>query len=96
MGSGADTPKTTLANAVQVGGEHYRSQFQHWDWVIANNLGYLEGCATKYIARWRKKNGLEDLLKARHYLDKLIEVAKAEQQAKKVLEGAPAHLASTV
>jgi hypothetical protein len=38
-------------------------------------LGYLEGCTTKHVARWRKKLGVQDLQKAMHYLDKLIEVA---------------------
>ena len=33
-----------------------------------------EGCAIKYLSRWREKGGLQDLKKARHYLDKLIEM----------------------
>jgi hypothetical protein len=61
------------ANETQVAGEHYRTPIQHWDYVLANDLGYLEGQITKYVTRWRKKNGVEDLLKARHFLDKLIE-----------------------
>jgi len=63
------------ANAVQVGGGHYKgTTYQHWDFVLLALGGrYLEGNITKYIARWRKKNGLQDLQKARHYLDKLIE-----------------------
>lgn len=36
--------------------------------------GYLAGNVVKYIARYRDKNGVEDLKKARHYLDKLIEI----------------------
>jgi hypothetical protein len=62
------------ANARQVGGAHYQSNYQHWDLVLKTGMGYLEGNATKYIARWRKKNGLEDLKKAEHYINKLIEV----------------------
>ena len=61
------------ANETQVAGEHYRTTIQHWDYVLANDLGYFEGQITKYVTRWRKKNGLEDLHKARHFLDKLIE-----------------------
>jgi len=61
------------ANETQVAGEHYRTTIQHWDYVLANDLGYFEGQITKYVTRWRKKNGLEDLRKARHFLDKLIE-----------------------
>ncbi len=65
--------KTIAVNDRQEGGSHYQSGIQHWDFVIANALGYFEGQITKYVTRWRKKNGLEDLKKARHFLDKLIE-----------------------
>ena len=67
------------ANDTQVAGDHYRTPIQHWDYVIANDLGYFEGQITKYVTRWRKKNGVQDLHKARHFLQKLIEVAEAEQ-----------------
>jgi hypothetical protein len=53
---------------------HYASEYQHWDLAITIPLGYLEGCSTKYVARWRKKDGLDDLHKAMHYLDKLLEI----------------------
>jgi hypothetical protein len=63
------------ANAQQVGGAHYATKaIQPWDFIIANNLGYLEGNIVKYVSRWKDKGGVEDLKKARHYLDKLIEV----------------------
>lgn len=62
------------ANERQVGGTHYASTFQHWDFIEHYGVGYLEGCLTKYVTRHHKKNGLEDLLKASHYLDKLIEL----------------------
>lgn len=67
------------ANKMQVGGTHYKTDYEHWDWVIENSeLGavYLVGVATKYVARWRKKGGVEDLDKALHYVNKLIESAK--------------------
>ncbi len=58
-------------NEKQVGGDHYRCvDYQHWDFVCDARLHYLIGCATKYISRWRKKNGLEDLNKALHYIEK--------------------------
>ena len=63
----------TKANDRQVGGTHYKSKIQHWDWVISNNLSYLQGQITKYVARYDKKHGLEDLKKAQHFLEKLIE-----------------------
>ncbi len=52
-----------------------------WDYILANDLGYLEGTAIKYITRWKKKNGVEDILKAIHFLEKLVEVEKNKQQA---------------
>ena len=42
------------------------------DFIVANNLGYLEGNIIKYITRYKYKNGLEDLLKAKNYLEYLI------------------------
>lgn len=62
------------ANKRQVGGAHYKTDYEHWDFVrevLANN--YLLGNATKYVSRWRKKNGVEDLEKALHYIDKARE-----------------------
>jgi len=67
-----------VANERQVGGDHYRSSIQHWDYVWANNLDYFQGQITKYVTRWRSKNGLADLEKARHFLDKYIELVSRE------------------
>ena len=68
------------ANDMQVGGEHYQSKtIQPWDamqaWMTKEQFkGFLWGNIIKYIARWQDKGGVEDLRKARHYMDKLIEV----------------------
>lgn len=63
------------ANTLQIGGMHYKAKdIQPWDYIAANNLGYFEGNIVKYCSRWRDKGGIEDLKKARHYLDKLIEL----------------------
>ena len=64
------------ANDKQVAGTHYRSEIQHWDFVVANDLDYFQGQITKYVTRWKKKNGLSDLLKAQHFLDKYIEIVR--------------------
>lgn len=64
------------ANATQVGGAHYKSQVQHWDFVAANNLDYFQGQITKYVYRWKNKNGLQDLEKAMHFLQKYMELVK--------------------
>jgi hypothetical protein len=63
------------ANATQVGGTHYRTTWQHWDFVIKLKLGYFEGQITKYVTRHAKKNGLQDVEKALHYAKKAREAA---------------------
>ena len=68
------------ANKTQVGGTHYKTKIEHWDWVHANDLNYFEGQITKYVARARKKNGMEDLKKARHFLDKYIELLERNEE----------------
>lgn len=71
--------KPATARDEQVGGVHYRSkEVQPWDamesWMTPEAFqGFLTGNVIKYMARWRDKNGVEDLRKARHYLNKLIE-----------------------
>lgn len=62
------------ANDRQVGGSHYKAKTQHWDIVAEHDLDYFQGQITKYVMRWKKKNGLQDLEKARHFLDKYIEL----------------------
>lgn len=70
----AEPVNSSLANDTQVGGQHYKSKaIQPWDYIVSNNLGYLEGNVVKYVSRHREKNGVEDLKKAMHYLQKLIE-----------------------
>jgi hypothetical protein len=71
---------TTKSDDVQIGGEHYRSKsIQQWEameaWFTPREfIGYLRGNVIKYIGRYPDKNGIEDLRKAKHYLDKLIEM----------------------
>lgn len=68
------------ANETQVGGNHYKQfQYEPWDVILDWQLGYLDGNAVKYLSRWRHKNGVQDLQKARHYIDKLIEVETGKQ-----------------
>lgn len=63
------------ANDMQCGGTHYANKpIQPWDYITANNIGYLEGNIIKYVSRWKEKGGVEDLRKAKHYLAKLIEL----------------------
>lgn len=63
----------SAANNKQVAGTHYKQPIQPWDYIHGNNMGYLAGNIVKYVSRYQSKNGLEDLYKAQHYLEKLIE-----------------------
>jgi hypothetical protein len=63
------------ANDTQISGNHYKGKtVQPWDYIAANNLGYFEGNVVRYISRWRDKGGVDDLRKAKHYIEKLIEL----------------------
>ena len=68
------------SHRVQVGGDHYRNMgVQPWtameSWMSPEQFaGFLRGNVIKYIARCETKGGREDLLKAQHYMDKLLEL----------------------
>lgn len=66
----------------QIGGDHYKGMaIQPIQYIQANKLTYIEGNIVKYISRWREKNGIEDLLKIKHYVEFLIEEeTKTEKQ----------------
>ena len=67
--------ETTRALAVQEGGNHYKDMaIQPVEYIHANGIGFIEGAVIKYVSRWRKKGGIEDIKKARHFLDLLIEL----------------------
>ena len=69
------------ANERQVGAEHYGlKKYQHWDMVHEFKLDYFQAQITKYVMRWRDKNGIEDLRKANHFLEKYIELQLAEEE----------------
>ena len=59
---------------VQVGGDHYKAMaIQPFEYITANGIAFAEGSIIKYVSRHRRKGGVEDLKKARHFLDLLIE-----------------------
>jgi hypothetical protein len=79
------------ANARQVGGDHYKTGGEeHWDrqWRLYGR-GYFVGCITKYIERYHEKNGLQDLQKAQHFLEKLIELE--QEEVRKLSEPVPGY-----
>jgi hypothetical protein len=58
----------------QVGGDHYsKYAIQPTEYIIKNKLNFCEGNVVKYVTRWRDKGGVDDLKKAKHYIDMLIE-----------------------
>jgi hypothetical protein len=72
----------SLANRTQIGGIHYKQGEgveEHWDRAWRMKYDCFQYIITKWVERWRDKGGLEDLKKARHAIDKYIEVVEAEQ-----------------
>lgn len=60
----------------QVGGDHYKTKIQVVEYCMENKIGYMESTAIKYLSRWEKKGGIEDLDKAIHYIEMLKEHAE--------------------
>ncbi len=59
----------------QVGGTHYKDMaIQPVEFIHRNGIPYMEACAIKYLCRWRRKGGVEDLRKAIHYIELLIQL----------------------
>ena len=81
MDGSSNAPRSILL-VKQVGGDHYKIKaIQPWTameaWMSAEAFaGFLQGNVIKYLARYKDKGGVQDLEKARHYLDKLIEIER--------------------
>ena len=74
---------TALDN--QVGGSHYKNlKIQPIEYIYANNMPFIEASILKYISRWRNKNGIQDLMKAKHFIELLIELESKGNEAKTV------------
>ena len=72
--SATTRPTHLCATEIQEGGTHYMDMdIQPIEYITRNNLGYCEGNVVKYVSRYKAKNGVEDLRKARHYIDMLME-----------------------
>ena len=70
----------SAANEKQVGGDHYsKMAIQPLEFIYRNQIGGVESIALRYILRWRDKNGVEDLRKAIHTLEFLVELVEREQ-----------------
>lgn len=67
-------PYIETSTSNQVGGNHYKDlKIQPTEFIHANNIPFIEGNIIKYVIRHRSKNGIEDLKKAKHYIDLLIQ-----------------------
>lgn len=65
----------------QIGGTHYKDyEIQPVEFAMRNKLDLCQANIVKYTVRFRDKGGLEDLLKARHYIDLLIEYEYGKQE----------------
>ena len=62
----------------QVGGNHYKKyKIQPVEFIVKNNIGFCEGNIIKYILRFKEKGGVQDLEKAKHYIELLIDSTKS-------------------
>ena len=59
--------------------QHYTNGIEMWDYAYSQGLDFFEGNVIKYVTRWRHKNGIEDLYKAKQYLDRLIHHKEQEK-----------------
>lgn len=70
---------STKPSDIQIGGTHYKDfKIQPALFIHANKIGFLEGNVIKYVCRHSKKHGKEDLLKAIHYINLLLEAEYGE------------------
>jgi hypothetical protein len=62
----------------QVGGSHYKKyKIQPVEFIVKNNIGFCEGNVIKYLLRFKEKGGVQDLEKAKHYIELLIDSTKS-------------------
>ena len=67
----------------QISGSHYKDmKILVVEYCYANNIGFLEGAIIKYVSRWKKKNGINDLKKDKHFCELLIELAEQDEKSK--------------
>ena len=80
MGSKSNIEGSNLSKSAlnrQVQGNHYKSfKIQPFEFISANDLSYFQGNVIKYVCRYNKKNGIEDLKKIIHYCELQIELIK--------------------
>lgn len=72
------------ATCKQIGGNHYKEMpIQPIEFIHKNNLSFIQGNVVKYICRYKDKNGVQDLEKAKHYIELLIEMETEKNRHEK-------------
>ena len=67
-----DSKDSSTSLTRQIGGDHYKDcPIQPIEYIVANKLGWCEGNIVKYITRWQKKGGEQDIDKVIHYAELL-------------------------
>lgn len=69
-----------IPNSTPDDSHYHKGRTDPWGYIIANELNFFEGNVVKYVTRWRHKNGLDDLRKARVYIDELIRQEEAKEK----------------
>ena len=59
---------------------HYHFEIEPFDYIHDNDMGFAEGNVIKYITRWRYKDGIKDLYKAKKYIEMLIIKEEKEEE----------------
>jgi len=77
------TEESKKASEVQYGGSHYKNlKIQPMKYSLENNLNYAQANTVKYVTRYKDKNGIEDLKKAIHCIELLIEFEESKLDTK--------------
>ena len=78
----------------QEGGSHYKLPIQPIEYIVKNSIPYREANVIKYVTRHASKNGAEDIKKAIHYLEMILEdYAEGEWTEDKTWESGPEDVA---
>ena len=72
--------KSQKASKIQIGGSHYSEMaIQPIEFIHKNNLSFIQGNIIKYVCRYKSKGGIQDLNKAKHCIDLLIELEELKK-----------------
>lgn len=75
--------KISRSLSMQIGGDHYnKMKIQPVEFIHSNNIPFIEGAIIKYVVRHRDKGGIQDLRKAQHFLQMLIDLEYGDQVIK--------------